>query len=309
MAYHRLASATALVGTSSAVFLYNKLNQPCPAQSSKIIKIDESHKNMTPIAPFALGGASKQEEVVPVGQASFQIANKGFPSTTNIIFKQNYIISYDRERKQPHWVMERILKNQVSIVDVAERSDKFKQEDSLHEYFRSQNSDYAKSGYDRGHMAAAANHRHTQDSMDETFTLANMCPQHPGLNRGIWSSLEAYTRSMAQHNNSVFVVSGPMYLPWKNEEGKKFVTYEVIGENNVAVATHFFKLIIVERNDGKFDIKCFVLPNVKVEGKELNDFLCDPRFVEKSCGLLFYNKLPVDKIHSVNKPINKKKKD
>ena len=35
-----------------------------------------------------------------------------------------------------------------------------KQEDtSIHEYFRSKNSDYKYSGYDRGHMAPAGNHR------------------------------------------------------------------------------------------------------------------------------------------------------
>lgn len=33
------------------------------------------------------------------------------------------------------------------------------------------------SGYDRGHLAAAANHRSSQDSMCATFFLSNMSPQ------------------------------------------------------------------------------------------------------------------------------------
>ena len=33
------------------------------------------------------------------------------------------------------------------------------------------------SGYDRGHLAAAANHRSSQNSMCATFFLSNMSPQ------------------------------------------------------------------------------------------------------------------------------------
>ena len=33
------------------------------------------------------------------------------------------------------------------------------------------------SGFDRGHLAAAANHRMNQDLCDETFLLSNMAPQ------------------------------------------------------------------------------------------------------------------------------------
>ncbi|KAI1730600.1 DNA/RNA non-specific endonuclease domain-containing protein [Ditylenchus destructor] len=47
----------------------------------------------------------------------------------------------------------------------------FKPDNSIHPYFRSQNSDYFRSGYDRGHLAAAGNHRRTQKSIDETFYL------------------------------------------------------------------------------------------------------------------------------------------
>jgi endonuclease G len=32
---------------------------------------------------------------------------------------------------------------------------------------------------DRGHMAAAANHRSNQKNMDETFYLCNIAPQVP----------------------------------------------------------------------------------------------------------------------------------
>jgi hypothetical protein len=43
--------------------------------------------------------------------------------------------------------------------------------------FRSKLSDFRRSGYDRGHMAPAMNHKSSQKDMDDTFFLTNMSPQ------------------------------------------------------------------------------------------------------------------------------------
>ncbi len=43
--------------------------------------------------------------------------------------------------------------------------------------FRSSNKDYFKSGFDRGHMAAAGNHKFHSDTMQKTFVLSNIAPQ------------------------------------------------------------------------------------------------------------------------------------
>lgn len=43
--------------------------------------------------------------------------------------------------------------------------------------YRASNTDYLGSGWSRGHMAAAANHAHDQQEMDETFYLSNIVPQ------------------------------------------------------------------------------------------------------------------------------------
>ena len=146
-----------------------------------------------------------------------------------------------------------MLKDQISVIDNSNREGlSFSKEAAVHKFFQSDNKDYAGSGYDRGHLAAAANHRHSQDAMESTFTLANCSPQHPSLNRGIWKQLESYVRSMAQHNDHVFCLSGPMYVPFSTPEGKKFVNYECLGDNNVAIPTHFFKAIAIGRKDGKY---------------------------------------------------------
>ena len=43
--------------------------------------------------------------------------------------------------------------------------------------YRASNADYLGSGWSRGHMAAAANHAHDQQEMNETFYLSNVVPQ------------------------------------------------------------------------------------------------------------------------------------
>lgn len=48
----------------------------------------------------------------------------------------------------------------------------------------------------------------------------------------------------------MYVVTGPLYLPNLVENGRKYVKYEVIGSNDVAVPTHFFKVILMEKNNG-----------------------------------------------------------
>ena len=43
--------------------------------------------------------------------------------------------------------------------------------------YQASNADYLGSGWSRGHMAAAANHAHDQQEMNETFYLSNIVPQ------------------------------------------------------------------------------------------------------------------------------------
>jgi DNA/RNA endonuclease G (NUC1) len=82
------------------------------------------------------------------------------------------------------------------------------------ERFRSQNSDYLKSGYDRGHLAAAGNHRSSQKLVDQTFYLSNMAPQvGVGFNRDAWCKLERYVRRLTRTYDNVYCCTGPLYLP------------------------------------------------------------------------------------------------
>ena len=49
------------------------------------------------------------------------------------------------------------------------------------------------------------------ESQRESFSLANMIPQDPSNNRGVWARLEAAVRKLAEERGEVFVVTGPVF--------------------------------------------------------------------------------------------------
>lgn len=44
-----------------------------------------------------------------------------------------------------------------------------------------------------------------------------------------------------------------------------YVKYEVLGQNHVAVPTHFFKIVVMENDDNELEMEAYVLPNKEVE--------------------------------------------
>ena len=53
---------------------------------------------------------------------------------------------------------------------------------------------------------------------------------------------------------------------FRNEaDGKRYIKYQVIGINEVAVPTHFFKVIVMESENGEYHLKSFVMPNAVID--------------------------------------------
>lgn len=72
--------------------------------------------------------------------------------------------------------------------------------------------DYAGSGFDRGHMAPAADFNFDRAALAETYLFSNVCPQDPKLNRGKWARFEAEVRELAL-SGTVHVVCWPVFDP------------------------------------------------------------------------------------------------
>ncbi|CAG0881798.1 unnamed protein product [Cyprideis torosa] len=236
-----------------------------------------------------------------------QIMRLGFPSTANLRSYQDFVLSYDTRNRVPNWVFEHLTFDRIQKNPGVDRAKcEFKEDTSFHEYFRANNKDYKGSGFDRGHMAAAGNHWISQDACDETFYLSNIAPQvGKGFNRDSWNRLEKYVRSLTKRYDNVYVCTGPLYLPAYHEDGNKYVSYRVLGSNHVAVPTHFFKLVVGERNNGDLDLEAYVMRNAEIDDKiPLHHFQVPPDTIERASGLLFFSAVHRSKFKSINgKPL------
>ncbi|ALC40139.1 Tengl2 [Drosophila busckii] len=266
--------------------------------------------------PYVYHVSPKLQDLFAFFPAHFEAHNRlgqlmkyGFPGLDDVRVYSDYVLSYDRRNRVAHWVCEHLDASKLEPprgVAVRRNQARYHADMSVPSNFRATLADYRSSGFDRGHLAAAANHRAQQLHCNETFLLSNIAPQiGAGFNSGAWRKLELYVRELTEHFGSVYVITGPLYKPSRRHNGKWGVEYELIGANMVAVPTHFFKVIMLESRlpQGKPYMEAYVLPNAPIsEQLSLRAFLCDIREIEHHAGLQFFDGLRRSQIFGSNFP-------
>ena len=231
------------------------------------------------------------EDETDSGPVVANITKYGKPGVSQELRKPGYFILYNNQTKTPVYVVEKLTTESFTEGIQVERDHlAFHNESEIRsEVVRARNSDYAGSGYDRGHMAAAANHTSCEDATLETFTLSNAVPQFPACNRGNWKILENYARSLVKTSTGVYVYSGPLFIPQEVAQSRdRYVVYQVIGQNTVAVPTHFFKIVVVERIKERARVECFLVENApNVKSLTLEDMGVELGDIERWSGLVF----------------------
>lgn len=197
-----------------------------------------------------------------------------------IIEHTGYTLSYNEEYEVASWVAYELTRDEV--LGEHDRDDDFKSDPAVRTGSATL-ADYRNSGYDRGHLAPAADFKWSEEAMSDTFYLSNMTPQEGGFNRGIWADLESVVRTFAYDNGSVYVVTGPVLT-----DGP----YKTIGSNDVAVPKRFYK-VILDYSEPELKAIGFVLPNEKSD-KKLQSFAMSVDDVEEITGLDFFPALPDD---------------
>ena len=72
------------------------------------------------------------------------------------------------------------------------------QKDKLFSGVTSDNADYYKNVWDKGHLAPAADFNCDYEKLKTTFNYLNCALQHEKLNRGPWKNLEKYERKLSK---------------------------------------------------------------------------------------------------------------
>lgn len=198
--------------------------------------------------------------------------------TLTVVRHAGYTVAFDAARQTPEWVAY-VLTAEESEGTVP-RKDRFVPDPDIASC-RVTTDDYKGSGYDRGHMAPAADMKWSRQAMEESFYLSNICPQNRNLNKGDWNELEEKARGWARLYGALCIACGPV-----GADGP----IDWIGNAPVAVPARFFKVFLRKGADG-FQAIGFLFPN-QAGNRPLDSYAVSVDSVERVTGLDFFSALP-----------------
>lgn len=176
----------------------------------------------------------------------------GAPITTEgnnqYLCRTGYAVNYNYKTEAPYYVVESVTKDHLN--GKSKRLNNFHDDTDIPVEHRDTVKEYSDIGYDRGHLAPAADFSYSDAVMSESFLMSNMMMQDSNMNRHIWNLLEQYARTLATKYSHVFIITGTVF------DAKPKVV------NTVSVPSQAYK-IIIDPVRGK--ILAFMIPNEKTD--------------------------------------------
>lgn len=214
------------------------------------------------------------------GEISLELAVPQFTKSvkSQVIEHSGYTVSYNEQRRNANWVAYELTAEELQGEEP--RSEKFVT-DPLVIGRQATTDDYRRSGWDRGHLAPAADMKWSRQAMEESFYMSNISPQNHNLNSGVWKSIEELVRDNAARYGKVLVVTGPVFT---NKKG-----LGEIGGNRVLIPNGFYKVLLVFEN-GYHGIG-FYCEN-KSGRKSLDRYALSIDSIEDIAGIDFFHLLP-----------------
>ena len=230
------------------------------------------------VVAVAIFSIHNQRKGVPTGDgASCQDEFRaGQPTTgdtqTRLLCRNEYISVYDSVRKVPLVVAQHLTSGELQ--GNVRRTDDYQPDPELPSGQRAELNDYRASGYDRGHMAPAADFVAGQTQMAQSFYLSNMVPQNGEMDRGIWAALENTTRSCARTLGDLYVLTGPVFA------GR----VRTIGPDAVAVPSSLYKIVVSGSS-----ARAFLIPNrALVTTNDFTKYETTTADLQSATGLTFF---------------------
>jgi endonuclease G len=185
------------------------------------------------LAP-ALASASSCPNHYADGRAP-EIRNPKLAAATRELCYGVFGIMHSGVTRTPLWSAENLRAENVESAQGLKRDNAFHAEPRLPPAQRAELDDYARSGFDRGHMTPNGD-MPDRTTQRESFTLANMVPQDGDHNRHIWAPIEGAVRKMAKKEGQLYVITGPAFLG---------TNLRKVG--NVLVPSHLYKVVYSPR--------------------------------------------------------------
>lgn len=164
-----------------------------------------------------------------------------------IIDKEVFKICYSYKYKGALAVWYELDGNLINKNNLEERPS-FYNEKNIPIIYRSKPQDYIKSGFDKGHLANDANFDYDESILIKTYSMANIVPQYPNLNRHTWLKAEEYERFVSNNLEKLTIINLVDYSKSTQQIG-----------NNITVPNAFYKIMF---NDNANFKKCFKYENI-----------------------------------------------
>ena len=214
-----------------------------------------------------------------------------------LMLKPQYALSYNRERNIPNWASWQL--NQ-SWLGNAKRQDDFRSDSTLpSSWYRVRAVDYAKSGFDKGHVVSSEDRGKSDSDNSATFLMTNMIPQAPDNNRVVWAQFEEACRVLAKQGKELYIVAGGSGFGGNGSNGDMTLL-----NNKVVVPAKIWKVVLVLDRPGiaPKDVTqkvsrtiAIVVPNQQeVKSKPWKEYVTSVKEVEKLTGYDFFGNLPKD---------------
>ena len=227
-------------------------------------------------------------------------ANKAAPELTRPALQKQTIglcfeafaLMHSGVSRTPLWVAEKLTRESLIRAKSVKRDDNFHAEVTLPPQDRAELHDYARSGFDRGHMAPAAD-MPTLNAQHESFSLANIVPQQRQNNQILWAAIEGATRHMTNQRGALYVMTGPIFEGEKIERinGRVFVpthiykaVYDPVKKEGAAWITpntgeNTFEVVSITELEKRIRINLF--PGIPAEVKDKIAALPEPRLRQR----------------------------
>jgi len=217
---------------------------------------------------------------VAVSQDGLKLGNPGCTgSDREAADREFFQLCHSSDLRIPLWVGYVLTKDDLN--GPAERPSGFSEDKGLTKP-GAKDRDYVRSGFSRGHMAPAEDFSRSDQAIKSTFILSNVVPQLQGVNGGRWAQLELVVRNLVKDAGTAYVFTGPVFA---NAE------VDTIGDDEVGIPTHTFKVILTIANNGTKKMYAFVMPNAENVKQTINSFATTVRTVERRTGFDFFSSL------------------
>lgn len=211
-----------------------------------------------------------------------RLADSPAPADITVLSKTGFTVGYSPSLRHPVWVAYKASPARQNAIPPARPSGFLPDPAAANS---PQGKAYAKSGYDRGHMAPnlAIATRYGKTAQTQTFLTSNICPQRPSLNQGPWRDIEFRVSDLwPDCYGDVWVIVGALSA----QNGKRLTS-------GVDIPTAFYQ-IVVSQSQGSVRAFAVLMPQSIRRRAASRTALVSIDEIEALAGLDFLADLPDD---------------